>query len=197
MLLIFATRYDRVTKRTFDIARRLERLATELQIDVDTMFEWHAPETGLADVLQDRFQVIAFYGHGDADGNLIGQNRAPYWTLEAIPNLGRRAVFAHACRAMLQLQKQSAGLNAGLIVGYSVDLITPAEGSNDFWECYAEVHSLFPIRLAMRVEVTKIRDEFYALCTDKVHTLNSFGARLMELVAIQQSRDSLEIVQKP
>jgi hypothetical protein len=135
--------------------------------------------------------VIAFYCHGDVAGRILTQDGEPCWTPEAIPDLSGTAVFAHACRGMCWLSGQARELKARLLVGWECDLKTPANGSDRFWEVYAGVHCFLPKRLATGADDAMIRRDYYEFCTRYIHELNARDARLMEIIAVQESRDDI------
>ena len=191
VLLIFATRYDDVTRRTHGIAQKLLASAEQSGIATLALLEGAATGAQLLNAAANRPTVIALYSHGDLDGRILAQDQRPCWTAQTVPDLSGIAVFAHACRAIGWLRDQSAHHRARLLVGYEGDLIAPANGSTWFWEIYEEVHSFVPHRLAAGADDAWIRNEFYELCTKRFHALNIQQAQLMELVAIQQSRDEL------
>jgi len=191
VLLIFATCYDAVTRRTYGIARRLLSNAKTLDIATSTLFEADATSGGLLNAVAGcRPNVIAFYSHGDPDGVIETQDRQPCWTARTVPDLSGVVLFAHACRAMLWLKDQATRLQSQLVIGYEKDLISPPNGSSRFWEIYEEVHSFVPQRIAANVHDAQVRHEFYELCTVRFHELRNRGS-LIELVAITQSRDQI------
>ena len=191
VLLVFATRYDVVTHRTCAIARRLLAEAQRLGISSAALVETAATTSEFLKATANRPAVIAFYCHGDLDGRMLAQDGEPCWSPEGIPDLSGIAVFAHACRAMCWLSNQAADLKARLLVGYEIDLITPANGSTRFWEMYEGVHCFVAQQLAAEADQTWIRNEFYELCTRYVHELDTRQAGLVELIAVQQSRDAI------
>jgi hypothetical protein len=191
VLLVFATRYDAVTRRTYRIAERLLAQVQELGIGSVALVENAATTSELIKATANRPAVIAFYCHGDLDGRMLAQDGEPCWTREATPNLSGTALFAHACRAMRWLCSQAADLNARLLVGYEVDLITPASGSERFWEMYEAMHGFVARHLAAGADQAWIRLEFYELCTGYFHELHAQQAGLVELIAVQQSRDEI------
>ena len=90
---------------------------------------------------------------------------------------------------MRRLSLHAHGCGSRLLVGYEVDLITPAEGSDRFWGAYGDIHSFLPRGLAMAAEERELRAEFYSLCTRHLSELHRDGAGLIELLAVEQSRD--------
>ena len=194
MLLIFATRFDAVTEQTFAIAQFLLDRVRPHSVDTVTLFEALATEDRLVAALPRRFQVVAFYSHGDEHGHILTQQRMPCWQRDRPPNLEGTAVFAHACRAMRWLADQMSELRARLLVGYRIDLVTPPLGTNDFWTYYRDTHSFIPTQLLVGRATTAIRLEFYDLCTGYFHDLNRSNAGLIELIAVQQSRDDVEFI---
>ena len=123
VLLIFATCYDAVTRRTCGIARRLLSIAEESGIVTSTLFEATATsEDFLSATANCRPGVIAFYSHGDLDGVILTQSGQPCWTAQTVPNLSEVVLFAHACRAMRWLRDQATRLKARLLIGYEIDL---------------------------------------------------------------------------
>jgi len=186
-LLVFATRYDDVTRRTHGIAQRLLASAGESGIATSALLETAAVGPGLVDALAGHPVVVAFYCHGDEEGRLLAQDRQPCWTDDRIPDLSGIAVFAHACRAIRWLTDHAAHHRARLMIGYEGDLITPANGSVRFWEIYRDVHSFIPRELAAGTDDSRIRHEFSEVCTRCLHELYKHQAGLIELVAIQQS----------
>lgn len=190
-LLVFATRYDDVTRRTHGIAQRLLASAGQCGIATSALLETAALGPGLMEGIASHPVVIAFYCHGDGQGRLLAQDRQPCWTGDTIPDLSGIAVFAHACRAIRWLTDQAARHRARLMIGYEGDLITPADGSIRFWDMYGEVHSFVAQHLAAGTDDSWIRREFYEVCTRCFHELDKHQAGLIELVAIQQSRDEV------
>jgi len=190
-LLIFATRYDGMTERTHKAAQRLEASAGQLGIRIFTLYEGAATGAALLEAAARRPAVVAFYSHGDALGAILAQDRQPCWTTETIPDLSGIAVFAQACRAIRWLRDEAAHHKVRLLVGYATDLVTPANGSGRFWELYEGVHSLVPYHLVRGADQVWIRQDFYEFCTSCFDELNSYQAGLIELVAIQQSRDEI------
>jgi hypothetical protein len=191
-LLIFATRYDLVTHRTHGIAQKLMANVKQLGIASVALFEALATPAGLVAAAANRPTVIAFYCHGDADGRLLAQDREPCWSSAGVPDLSGIVVFALACRAMCWLGKDAACLNARLLVGYECDLMTPANGSSRFWEVYEDIHCFVAQNLAVGANEAWIERQFYELCTKYVHELDDSEAGLVELIAIQQSRDEIQ-----
>jgi hypothetical protein len=194
LLLIFATRYDDVTRRTFGIAQRLRERAEHSGIATLALFEAAATGTRLLDETANRPTVIAIYSHGDVNGEILAQDQQPCWTNQTVPDLSGITLFAHACRGIRWLTDQVEHHKARLLVGYAGDLISPVNGSAQFWEIYQEVHSFVPQHLAARADDAWVRTEFYELCTRHFHKLNLDQAPLIELVAVQQSRDELVFV---
>ncbi len=194
LLLIFATRYDHVTRRTHRIAQELLAKAGQLRVPTVALLEAAATRTEFLKAAANRPTVVAFYSHGDLDGRILAQDKEPCWTIQSVPDLCGSAVFAHACRAIRWLRYQAARHKARLLVGYESDLITPANGSIQFWEIYKRVHSFVPQHLAASADEGWIRSQFYELCTACFHELNTREARLIELVAVQQSRDEIVFV---
>jgi hypothetical protein len=195
VLVIFATRYDPVTFRTHCIARRLLVSAEQLGIATLALFETAATGAGLLEAAASRPTVLALYSHGDAGGAILAQNQQPCWTEEAIPDLSAIVLFAHACRGIRWLEAQACHHKARLLVGYEGDLISPANGSDEFWAIYEEIHSFVPRNLAAGVDRARVRLEFYGLCTKHLHELDVGRAPLIELVALLQSRDELRFVE--
>jgi hypothetical protein len=190
-LLIFATRYDDVTRRTHNIARRLMASAGQRGIATLTLLDDAATGTAILGAVAHPPAVIAFYSHGDLQGAILAQDGEPCWTAQTVPDLSGTAIFAHACRAIRWLGDQAADHKARLLVGYAADLITPADGSGRFWERYEQVHSLVPQELAAGADEASIQKAFYDFCTTCFHVLNTTEAGLIELMAIQQSRDEI------
>jgi hypothetical protein len=193
MLLILASRYDAVTARTLAIAQSLREAAQAASVEVTALFETDATEDSLRRRLGRSFRVFAVYTHGDRDGRLLGQDRIPLWSDDSVPDFHQGALVAHACRAMLTLDEQFKRLGASVIVGYRVDLMLPPDGGTTFWDLYRHLHVLFPRRLAQGCQVPDIRDEFYRYGTDAFAQLNQQDGSLIELIALQQSRDDLVI----
>ena len=194
VLVIFATCYDEVTQRTRSIAQRLMSSASQSGIATLALFDADATGARLLSATANRPAVIAIYSHGDVDGAILAQDQQQCWTNQAVPDLSGIALFAHACRGIRWLRDQSPDHRARLLVGYEVDLISPANGSNEFWGIYAEVHSFVPQHLAAGADKERVRREFYELCTKHLHKLNVDQAPLMEVIAVQQSRDALLFV---
>jgi hypothetical protein len=94
---------------------------------------------------------------------------------------------------MLYLETQRGKLRAKLLVGYRVDLKLPPEGSDLFWDRYRRLHVLFPLRLVEATDVDDVRREFYSLGTECIAEVHRHGGSLIELIALQQSRDDLVI----
>jgi hypothetical protein len=189
VLLIFATSYDAVTRRTFGIAQRLLSIAEDSGITTSTLFEADATSDNLLTATaRCRPAVIAFYSHGNSDGAIMTQNRQLCWTMQTAPDLSGIVLFAHACRAMHWLTEQATRLKSRLLIGYETDLYSPQNGSARFWEIYEELHSFVPQRIAAQVDVAQVRRQFYELCTDRFHELKD-GASVIELLAITQTRD--------
>jgi hypothetical protein len=191
VLLVFATRYDAVTRRTYAVAQRLMANTEHSGIGSVALLEGTATAVELLKATANGPAVIAFYCHGDPEGRLLGQDRKPCWTSAPIPDLSGIAVVAHACRAMGWLRDQAAYLKARLLVGYDCDLLTPANGSIRFWEVYESVHCFIAQHLAAGADEAWIRHEFYELCTRYFHELNRAQARLIELIAIRQALDAI------
>jgi hypothetical protein len=190
-LVIFATRYDGVTRRTHRIAQRLLAVAESSGIECAALFETHATDRALAEAVSLRPAAIAFYCHGDLDGRILAQDREPCWAPTSTPDLSGVAVFAHACRAMCWLRAQAADLRSCLVVGYERDLKLPANGSARFWEIYEDLRTFVARHLAEGADADSIRRPFYDLCTKYLHELDAREAGLMELVAVYQSRDEI------
>jgi hypothetical protein len=195
MLLIFATDYDVVTRRTHAIARRLLETVADAEVETVSLFGEAAVAARFRNALADEPSVIAFYGHGDEQGRILTQDRKPCWLHDGIPKLTGVAVYAHACRAMCWLSEQAAYHHARLLVGYRIDLCTPADGSERFWQIYQEIHSFVPGQLARSGQEERIRRDYYDLCTVRFHELNATEANLMEIIAVQQSRDYLAFLE--
>ena len=193
MLLILATRYDAVTARTLAIAQALREAGQAASLHVTALFEGDATEDSLRQVLDRSLEVFAFYTHGDRDGRLLGQNGHPLWTDDSVPGFRQGALVAHACRAMLTLDDQFEKLDASLVVGYRIDLMLPPDGTATFWDFYARLHVLFPLRLAQGCHASDVRDEFYRFGTEAFAQLDQQGGSLIELLALQQSRDELVV----
>ena len=191
VLLIFATSYDAVTRRTNGIARRLLAIAEQSGIPTLTLFEAAATSdnflSATARCLPD---VIAFYSHGDDSGVILTQNEQPCWTAQTIPDLPGVVLFAHVCRGMRWLKDQATRLKSRLLVGYETDLYSPPNGSARFWEIYEELHSFVPQRITEKVDDAQVHRQFYELCTNRFHELRG-SPSLIELVAITQSRDRI------
>jgi len=193
-LLVFATRYDAVTRRTYAIAERLLADVEGLGVGSLALCEASATASELGAAIAKGPAVIAFYCHGDTQGRILSQDREPCWSSGNMPDLSGIAVFAHACRAICWLRVQAGELKARLLVGYQRDLITPANGSRRFWEVYEAVHCFVPRHLAAGDDEAWIRREFYEVCTRYEHELNGHQAGLVELIAVQQSRDDIAFV---
>ena len=191
MLLIFATQYDDVTEQTSAIARHLLLCAADSGIPAQPLFGELAVQDELLVALTRSPTVIAFYGHGDEQGRILTQDREPCWADDNIPTLRGVSVYAHACRALKWLSDQASQHQAHLLVGYYVDLKIPCDGSTRFWEVYREIHSFVPHHLAQNARNEEIRRDFYDLCTLYFHELNGPFAPLMEVIAVQESRDRL------
>ncbi len=194
MLLIFATRYDVVTIRTFAVAEYLRVRADDLQVTSEVLFENNATRDEFNTKVVNAFEVFAFYSHGDDSGQILAQDGSPIWTDEDCPDFRSGVVFAHACRAMLALERQFASLNASVLAGYRIDLKLPPNGSDTFWEFYRQLHVLVPLRFAQAAAPELVRAEFYELATGFFDQLRCSGSSLIELIAVQQSRDELMIV---
>jgi len=190
-LLVFATKYDDVTRRTHAIALRLLATAHEEGVSTASLLETAAVERELLAAAARSPRAIALYSHGDAEGRVLAQDGAPCWVSERCPDLSGIAVFAHACRAICWLRSEATRHRARLLVGYECDLTTPANGSARFWDVYAELHSFVPRHLAGQAGPEWIRDQFYYLCTERFHELNQQRAGLIELIAVEQSRDEI------
>ncbi len=193
MLLILATRYDEVTARTLAVAQALREAGHAACVDVTASFEADATENSLRKELDRAFRVSAFYTHGDQNGQLLGQDGIPLWSDHSVPGFHQGALVAHACRAMLTLDEQFERLDAGVIVGYRVDLKLPPDGGRTFWDLYRRLHVLFPLRLAQGCHAPDVRDEFYRLGTEAIAKLYQQDGSLIELIALQQSRDELVV----
>jgi hypothetical protein len=193
-LLIFATCYDDVTRRTFGIARRLLADARQAGIEAATLFDTDARGDNLLNAVAHTHPiVIAFYSHGNDEGAIVAQNKKPCWTIQTSPNLSGIAVFAHACRGIRWLRDEPHH-NARLLIGYEKDLLTPKNGSSRFWEIYEELHSFIPHQLAARADDAQVHRQFYDLCTERIHEHNGIQPPLMEVVALIQSRDQIVFV---
>jgi len=59
---------------------------------------------------------------------------------------------------------------------------------------YQGVHCFVPQHLAMGADNYWIRREFYDLCTRYIHELKTTDAGLIELIAVEQSRDAIVFV---
>lgn len=195
MLLIFATDYDVVTRRTHAIARRLVEHAVDAGIETVSLFGDSAVAALLKNALIDEPAVVAFYAHGDEQGRILSQDREPCWNLDGIPDLSRAAIYTYACRAMCWLSEQAEHHQARLMVAYWIDLITPSDGSDRFWEIYQEIHSFVPAQLAHGEGKERIRSDYYGLCTARLHELDAAKANLMEIIAVRQSRDYLAFLE--
>ena len=193
MLLIVATRYDEVTRRTFAVAENLRQESCERKVPTTIFFESRATRDALEAEIRRPFQVVAFFSHGDDQGRMLAQDREPFWKDENTPDFHGGAIVAHACLAMLYLETQRGKLRAKLLVGYRVDLKLPPEGSDLFWDRYRRLHVLFPLRLVEATDVDDVRREFYSLGTECIAEVHRHGGSLIELIALQQSRDDLVI----
>jgi hypothetical protein len=192
VLLIFATCYDDVTRRTCEIARRLLVDAKHAGVATVTLFDAEATGDSLLRAATHNHPiVIAFYSHGNDEGAILAQNKEPCWTAETVPDLSGIALFAHACRGIRWLRDQEPRHNARLLVGYEKDLLSPKNGSSRFWEIYEELHSFIPQKLAAKVDDAQVRRQFYDLCTEHIHEHNGSLPPLMEVVALIQSRDQI------
>ena len=193
MLLILATRYDEVTARTLAVAQALREAGQAASLHVTALFEADATEDSLRQELDRSFRVVAFYTHGDQNGRLLGQDGIPLWSDDSVPDFHQGALVAHACRAMLTLDEQFEKLDASIIVGYRIDLKLPPDGNATFWDLYGRLHVLFPLRLAQGCHAPDVRDEFYRFGTEAFAQLDQQGGSLIELLALQQSRDELVV----
>ena len=196
MMLIVATRYDKVTVQTFAIAERLRREGKELGLQTASLLADEATGDRLREKIADRFRVFAFYAHGDDSGQILAQDGLPIWTEQNIPDFHGGVIFAHACRAMLTLERQLLHLNVSVVVGYRIDLKLPPDGSEVFWEYYRRLHSLLPLRFAQVSTPEAARAEFYELATGFLAETHRRGGGLIELIAVQQSRADREILLK-
>ncbi|MGA7701535.1 MAG: hypothetical protein WCB27_18160 [Thermoguttaceae bacterium] len=195
VLLIFATRYDDVTRRTYGIAQRLLADAKQASVVTVTLFDADATCDGfLQAATQNRPIVIAFYSHGNDEGAILTQDREPCWSSRTVPDFSGIALFAHTCRGIRWLRDQASRHKARLLVGYENDLLTPRNGSPRFWNIYEELHSFVPQQLATKADGAQVRRQFYDLCTKRFYELNSDQTPLMEMVAIMQSRDWIVFV---
>lgn len=190
-LLVFATRYDDVTERTHGIALRLLAEAERDGSSIVRLLETAAAEHELLAAIGQCPRAIAFYSHGDSDGRILAHGGGPCWSSELCPDLSMSAVFAHACRAIRWLRSEKGLHRARLLIGYECDLMTPANGSDRFWEIYSEVHSFVPRHLASDAALEWIQRQLYDLCTIRLHELNAEDVGLIELIAIEQSRDEI------
>jgi hypothetical protein len=194
-LLIFATCYDAVTRRTYQIAQHLLSIAEQSGVATSTLFEILATSDDfLKEIARCRPEVIAFYSHGGESGVIMAQNHQPCWTAQTVPDLSGIVLFAHACRTMSWFRDQAINLKSRLLIGYEKDLISPPNGSSRFWEIYEELHSFVPHRIASKIDDVQVRIQFYELCTNRLHELKDRGSlrgSLIELVAITQSRDQI------
>jgi hypothetical protein len=191
-LLIFATCYDDVTRRTCGIARRLLADAKQAGIEAAALFDVDATSDSLLDAAtRNHPRVVAFYSHGNDEGAILTQKKEPCWTVQTAPDLSSIAVFAHACRGLRWLRDQLPRHHARLLVGYENDILTPKNGSTQFWELYEELHSFIPQKLAAKTDDAQVRRQFYELCTARFHKHNVHQPPLMEIVAIIQSRDQI------
>jgi hypothetical protein len=191
MLLVFATRYDDVTERTFRIARHLLQLPLEGALRTG-LLEVDATADGLAAKARDSVSVLAFYAHGDGEGRVLAQNGQPCWDDDRIPVLAGAAIVAHACRAMTWLASYAEHLRTRTIFGYREYLMTPCDGTDRFWHHYTEIHSLLPALLVIGTAPSEAHRRFYDSCTSAFIDLNRCRASLIELIAVQQSRDKIE-----
>lgn len=192
MLLVFATRYDEVTERTFQIARRLlEHPAIENVLRVE-LLESEASAARLSAEIGESITVLAFYTHGDVYGRILAQDERPCWDANSAPSLANAAIVAHACRAMVWLESLAGILRARAIFAYRVDLITPPYGSDRFWNHYNEIHSLLAALLASGMDPVESNLRFYDACTSAFQDLHHCNASLIELIAVLQSRDKME-----
>jgi hypothetical protein len=191
VLLIFATRYDDVTRRTYGIAHRLLADAKQAGVATATLFDVDATCDGFLQAAQNHPIVIAFYSHGNDEGAVLTQDKEPCWSSKTVPDLSGVALFAHACRGILWLRNQAPRHKARLLVGYEGDLYTPQNGSPRFWKIYEELHSFVPQQLAANADDAQVQRQFYELCTKRFHEINSDQSPLMEILAIRQSRDRI------
>jgi len=192
VLLIFATRYDDITRRTYGIAQRLLADAKQAGATTVTLFDADATGDGILNAAAlNRPIVIAFYSHGNDEGAILAQNRKPCWSSQTVPDLSGVALFAHACRGIRWLRDQAPRHRARLLVGYEGDLYTPQNGSPRFWEIYEELHSFVPQQLAANADDAQVQRRFYDLCTKRFHKINSDQTPLIEILAIRQSRDQI------
>lgn len=190
VLLIFATHYDDVTRRTYAIAHRLLDDARQAGVTTATLLGVDATcDRLLRAAVQNHPTVIAFYSHGNDEGAMLTQDREPCWSSDAVPDLSGVALFAHACRGIRWLRNQASRHKARLLVGYENDLLTPRNGSSRFWDIYEELHSFVPQQLAAKVDQAEVHRQFYDLCTKRFHELKNDQTPLMEMLAITQSRD--------
>ena len=67
----------------------------------------------------------------------------------------------------------------------------PPDGTATFWDLYRRLHVLFPLRLAQGGHAPDVRDEFYRSATEAIAQLYRQDGSLIELLALQQSRDDL------
>jgi hypothetical protein len=97
---------------------------------------------------------------------------------------------------MLALERRFRNLNVAVALGYRIDLKLPANGREFFWHRHRQLHALLPIRFAQATAPKKAQEEFYDLATQFLAETDQFGGSLIELIALQESRDELEILIK-
>lgn len=195
MLFIIATRYDPVTCRTFEIAQQLRRSAESIPIDTGTAFEDSVTRTVFEQIPVAQTSIIAFFGHGDIDGRFVSQSREPCVLDDSALQFVDMVLVAHACRAMIWLRGHFARLRLRALFAYDQDLITPHEGSVEFWRAYREIHCFVPIHVARGWSIAEIRLAFYSICTEEIDAAYKSGGGLVELIALEQSRDGLRVLQ--
>ena len=105
-----------------------------------------------------------------------------------MPDFHQGALVAHACRAMLTLDDQFERLDASIVVGYRIDLKLPPDGNATFWDLYGAFTSCF--RSDWLRDVTPLIFGTSSTGLDRSDAqLDQQGGSLIELLALQQSRD--------
>lgn len=198
MLLIFATRYDDSTERSHSIAIRLIEKTETSKFQYVPLLSDDATQESLRGALNDKYEVVAFYSHGDDNGTILAQNRLACIDIKekpgfAIPSFSKAMLYAYACRAFLWLSQHKSSLNTGKIFGYSEDIIIPNSDNPEFWKHYEHIHSYIPLQLMHGRGHDDIKRDFFQECTDIFDSLSDNEGGLMELMAVQQARDGLEI----
>lgn len=198
MLLVFATSYDAVTKRTITVARSLLEKTQALNIETVQLLNERATRESLREALCKQYKVVAFYSHGDADGSILAQDASVCIEIsdhqESLSlTFYNATLYAHACRAFLWFSKNMSLLNLGKILGYSEDLMIPNTDNGLFWELYENIHSYIPLQFIRESNLREIREGFYRLCSEAFVALEINEASLVELMSIMQARDSLEV----